>query len=40
MYAVGVQPAWPAGDYQVIVKVEDMIAGTSVSSSVPFSVVK
>jgi GWxTD domain-containing protein len=40
MYAVGVQPAWPAGDYQVVVKVEDLVATTSVSSTVPFSVVK
>src|SRR5262245_1527603 len=39
-YALQVQQAWPAGDYQVVVKVDDLIAGTSASATVPFSVVK
>ena len=39
-YAVTVQPQWPAGNYQIVVKVEDLVAGTSASATVPFSVVK
>jgi GWxTD domain-containing protein len=39
-YVVTVQPAWPAGDYQVVVKVEDLVAGSSASAAVPFTVVK
>ena len=40
VYSVPIQPAWWAGGYQVVVKVEDLVAGTTVSSTVPFTVVK
>lgn len=40
VYAVQVQPAWPAGEYQVVVKVDDLVAATSATTTVPFSVVK
>jgi hypothetical protein len=39
-YSVTVQSAWPAGDYQVVVKVDDVVASTSATAKVPFSVVK
>lgn len=39
-YSVTVQPAWPAGDYRVVMKVDDVIAGTSASATIPFTVVK
>lgn len=39
-YAVGVADVWPKGDYQIIVTVEDLVAGKSASTTVPFTVFK
>jgi len=40
IYSVTVQPAWPAGDYRVVVKVDDVIAGATASATIPFAVAK
>lgn len=40
IYGVTIAEQWPEGDYQVEVAVEDLVAGSSVSSVVPFTVKK
>ena len=39
-YSVTVQPAWPAGEYRVVLKVDDLTAGASATDTIPFVVVK
>jgi GWxTD domain-containing protein len=39
-YAVPIQDAWPEGEYQVVVTVEDQVSGAKASATVPFKVVK
>ncbi|MBI3450730.1 MAG: GWxTD domain-containing protein [Acidobacteria bacterium] len=39
-YSVTVAPQWPAGEYQVLLKVDDLIAAKSATAAIAFSVVK